>query len=106
MEGGTRWDLLTGRRIRMVLVFTTAATVFPTIFDREVQKMEYRGCQEGKATPKLVEVECPSCGEIMEVFIYMGGSDKLTGRTTADEACPACGKSIPEGTPIGTLKLA
>lgn len=67
--------------------------------------MEYKGCQEGKA-PKLTEVKCLSCGEVMEVFIQMGGSAELSGRTVSDETCPACGKVIPEGTPIGTLKMA
>ena len=26
-----------------------------------------KGCQEGKATPKLTEIICPQCGEIVEV---------------------------------------
>ena len=30
--------------------------------------MLLNGCQEGKATPRLMEVKCPRCGEIVEVF--------------------------------------
>ena len=35
--------------------------------------MLINGCQEGKATPRLVEVKCPNCGECIEVFVLMGG---------------------------------
>ena len=72
---------------------------------REVQIMAIlSGCQEGKHTPKLEEVRCPHCGEYMEVFIAMGGASNLTGRTTADETCDACGYVIPEGTPLTELR--
>ena len=37
--------------------------------------MVIRGCQEGKVTPRLQEVKCPKCGEIVEVFVKMGGAD-------------------------------
>ena len=64
-----------------------------------------KGCQEGKATPKFMEVKCPRCGEPLEVFVFMGGSAEKTGRTTADEKCPGCGRIIPALTPITSLEL-
>lgn len=48
------------------------------------------GCQEGKGTPRLVEVKCPVCGEYVEVFVKMGGSIGQTGTLAADEVCQ-CG---------------
>lgn len=27
--------------------------------------MEHKGCQEGKAIPKITEVFCPSCGKVI-----------------------------------------
>lgn len=66
--------------------------------------MSFSGCQEGKGTPKLTEVLCPECGEVVEVFVSL--QDAGAGRTVSDEKCPKCGHVIPEGTPIGTLKLA
>ena len=68
--------------------------------------MEFRGCQEGKATPKLTEIRCPKCGGIMEVFVYMGGSNTQTGRTTADETCETCGYTAPAGTPVSNFEKA
>ena len=38
------------------------------------------GCQEGKGTPRLVEVKCPKCGDWGEVFVKMGGASH-TGKT-------------------------
>ena len=64
------------------------------------------GCQEGKKTPKLVEVLCPKCGEIMEVFIEMGGAAAKTGATYTSETCPACGHVIQQGTKLEFLQLA
>ncbi len=55
-----------------------------------------RGCQEGKGTPKLVEVKCPRCGQWVEVFVQMGGAIGKTGTLTADERCE-CGYVLPEG---------
>ena len=55
-----------------------------------------KGCQDGKATPKLVEVRCPRCGEWVEVFVKMGGAPGQTGTLIADEAC-ACGHILPAG---------
>ena len=58
--------------------------------------MVIRGCQEGKATPRLTEVKCPKCGEYVEVFVIMGGSAGKTGTLAGDETC-ACGHVLPEG---------
>jgi len=58
--------------------------------------MVIRGCQEGKATPRLVEVKCPKCGEYVEVFVLMGGAIGRTGTLASDETC-ACGYVLPEG---------
>lgn len=49
-----------------------------------------KGCQEGKGTPRLVEVKCPKCGEYVEVFVKMGGAIGQTGTLVADETC-GCG---------------
>lgn len=48
-----------------------------------------RGCQEGKATPKLMEIECPKCKDIVEVFVSLG-----TGTIISDEKCEKCGYII------------
>ena len=58
--------------------------------------MLIKGCQEGKGTPRLVEVKCPKCGEYVEVFVKMGGAIGETGTLTADESCP-CGHVLPAG---------
>ena len=58
--------------------------------------MLIRGCQEGKATPRLVEVKCPQCGAYVEVFVRMGGPIGQTGTLAGDEVC-ACGNVLPEG---------
>ena len=52
--------------------------------------MLLKGCQEGKATPRLIEVKCPRCGEYVEVFIRMGGAIGETGTLVSDEVCD-CG---------------
>jgi hypothetical protein len=52
--------------------------------------MLLNGCQEGKATPRLMEVKCPHCGEYVEVFIRMGGAIGETGTLVSDEVCD-CG---------------
>lgn len=54
------------------------------------------GCQEGKVTPKLVEVKCPQCGEYAEVFVRMGGRPGQTGTLASDECC-SCGYVFAEG---------
>lgn len=61
------------------------------------------GCQEGKHTPKLVEVFCPQCGKEVEVFVKLGGGLTETGRTVSDETC-LCGYVIPAGTVLSQLK--
>lgn len=61
------------------------------------------GCQEGKHTPRLVEVKCPKCGEELEVFVKMGGSISETGRIVSDEICP-CGNVIAAGTSLSDLE--
>lgn len=55
-----------------------------------------KGCQEGKATPRLVEVKCPRCGEYVEVFVLMGGAIGKTGTLASDERCQ-CGYLLPAG---------
>ena len=55
-----------------------------------------KGCQEGKATPRLVEVRCPKCGAWVEVFVLMGGDVGMTGTLASDEVCE-CGHVLPEG---------
>lgn len=59
--------------------------------------MLINGCQDGKATPRLVEVKCPKCGEYVDVFIKMGGAFGQMGTLVADEFC-ACGNVLPAGT--------
>jgi len=59
--------------------------------------MLINGCQDGKATPRLVEVLCPKCGEIVEVFVKMGGMPGLTGTLVSSEIC-SCGQILEMGT--------
>lgn len=59
--------------------------------------MLINGCQDGKYTPRLVEVVCPDCGEIVDVFVQMGGMPGLTGTLVSDETC-ACGYVFRQGT--------
>ena len=59
--------------------------------------MLINGCQEGKGTPRLVEVLCPRCGEIVEVFVKMGGAPGQTGTLAAPETC-VCGHILEAGT--------
>ena len=54
------------------------------------------GCHEGKHTPRLAEVKCPQCGEIVEVFVLMGGRPGQTGTLVSNEKC-ACGNVLPAG---------
>lgn len=55
-----------------------------------------KGCQEGKGTPRLLEVRCPECGAWVEVFVKMGGAPGQTGTLVADEVCD-CGYILPAG---------
>ena len=57
----------------------------------------FSGCQDGKGTPRLVEVCCPNCGKTVEVFIRMGGDVGQTGTLAADEKC-GCGYVLQAGT--------
>lgn len=59
--------------------------------------MLINGCQDGKATPRLVEVLCPKCGEIVEVFVKMGGAAGQTGTLVSSETC-VCGHVLEAGT--------
>ena len=63
-----------------------------------------RGCQEGKATPKIEFVSCPQCGAELEVFVRMGGEIGATGTLVEDETCEDCGFVVKEGTPLADLK--
>ena len=54
------------------------------------------GCQEGKMTPRLMEVKCPACGDWVEVFVKMGGAPGQTGTLVSTEIC-ACGHVLPAG---------
>ena len=58
--------------------------------------MLINGCQEGKGTPRLTEVKCPKCGELVEVFVLMGGPIGKTGTLASDETC-ICGYVLPAG---------
>ena len=58
--------------------------------------MLINGCQEGKGTPRLVEVKCPRCGNWVEVFVKMGGAIGETGTLVADETCE-CGYVLSGG---------
>lgn len=58
--------------------------------------MILKGCQEGKGTPRLVEVKCPKCGAWVEVFVKMGGAAGQAGTLASDEVCE-CGYVLPAG---------
>ena len=58
--------------------------------------MLINGCQEGNGTPRLTEVKCPQCGQIVEVFVKMGGAIGQTGTLVSDELC-SCGHILPAG---------
>lgn len=60
--------------------------------------MVIRGCKEGKLTPRLEEILCPRCGEVVEVFVKMDGKAGQTGTLASDEKCPGCGKILEAGT--------
>jgi uncharacterized Zn finger protein len=63
-----------------------------------------RGCQEGKYTPKIVNIKCPKCGAVMEVFVRMGGEVGMAGTLVSDETCDKCGYVVKEGTPVDQLE--
>ena len=62
------------------------------------------GCQEGKATPKLVEVLCPKCGAEMEIFVRRGGSAGVTGTLAEEARCDGCGHVFPAGEGAGDFR--
>lgn len=62
------------------------------------------GCQEGKGTPKLVEVKCPGCGEYVEVFVKMGGAPGQTGTLIAQERC-SCGYVLQAGSYLSEYEV-
>lgn len=66
--------------------------------------MILKGCEEGKATPKLVEVKCPACGNELEVFVRMGGRVGVTGTLASDETCDECGHVLEAGTNLEELE--
>lgn len=68
--------------------------------------MAISGCHEGKNTPKLVEVKCPRCGEIAEIFVQMGGAVGQTGTLVSDEACYKCGYILKEGSSLSDYEMA
>lgn len=68
--------------------------------------MLINGCQEGKATPRLVEVLCPGCGEIVEVFVIMGGAVGKTGTLASSEDCPGCGRTLAAGSSLSEYEEA
>lgn len=63
------------------------------------------GCQEGKATPKMVEIKCPKCGGVIEVFVKMNGTSGETGTLAADEKCDGCDFVAEAGTPASSFEL-
>lgn len=65
--------------------------------------MLLNGCQEGKGKPRLVEVKCPVCGEIVEVFVKMGGAIGQTGTLVSDERCE-CGHVLRAGSPLSAFE--
>lgn len=65
--------------------------------------MLLKGCQEGKATPRLTEVKCPQCGAWIEVFVKMGGAPGQTGTLVAEEVCD-CGYILPAGSSESSYK--
>ena len=56
------------------------------------------GCHEGKHTPRLTEVKCPRCGELVDIFVHMNGGPGTIGTLTSDETC-VCGYVLHAGTP-------
>lgn len=54
-------------------------------------------CQEARNAVAILEVNCPQCGEGVEVFVK-------DGKVCTDSACTECGNIIEQSTPIGDLK--
>lgn len=70
--------------------------------NRNFENSVISGCQEGKATPRMVEFPCPDCGEILEGFARMGAIG--TGTLKEDVECERCGRIVPEGSYYNQLK--
>lgn len=49
-------------------------------------------CQEARNAITILEVECPQCGNVVEVFVKDG------------VVCTECGNIIEQSTPIGDMK--
>ena len=54
-------------------------------------------CQEARNAITILDVECPQCGAIVEVFAK-------DGVVCTDSVCTECGNIIEQSTPIGDLK--
>ena len=64
--------------------------------------MVIKGCQEGKATPRLSEVKCPKCGQYVEVFvIFFSGFLYFKLQVTNDFCC-----AIMKISPLGGYEIA
>lgn len=55
------------------------------------------GCHEARNAITIIEVTCPSCSEVIEVFVR-------DGTLCTDSGCPECGTILAQGTPIGELQ--
>lgn len=55
------------------------------------------GCQEARNAVTILEVCCPRCREVMEVFVK-------DGAVCTDSVCEICGYQIEEATAQGELK--
>ena len=54
-------------------------------------------CQEARNAITILEVECPQCGNVIEVFVK-------DGVVCTDSVCTECGNIIEQSTPIGDMK--
>ena len=51
-----------------------------------------------------MEVKCPKCGQVMEIFVYMGGDAGITGTLKEEAKCETCGYVAAEGTPASEFE--
>ena len=54
-------------------------------------------CQEARNAITILEVECPQCGDSVEVFVK-------DGVVCTDSVCTECGNIIEQSTSIGDMK--
>lgn len=54
-------------------------------------------CQEARNAITILEVECPQCGNVVEVFVK-------DGVVCTDSVCTECGNIVEQSTPIGDMK--